>query len=122
MRCIEKAAVNSGVSEELTVLVMTHFLESIADEVTKGRAVTIPGFGMFVQVVRRWMGKSLYRPGFLPAVPFRNQVKFGTRPLEDVTLQKRRFCKNHARGGDNGSRTFDVMKTIRDRVTAQLRK
>lgn len=121
-RCIEMAANRSGHSEEQVVAIMTLFLECVADEVTKGRAVSIPGFGMFVQSSAFRCGKLSFRPNFIPARPFRDQIKFGTRPVHEVKKAAITYSRNNARGGDSGSRAFAVLKRIRDTVTAQVSK
>lgn len=121
-RCIEMAANRSGHSEEQVVQVVTLFLESVADEVTKGRAVSVPGFGMFVQSAVSKLGRVWFRPNFIPSKPFRDQIRFATRPDEAVKLQARRYSRNHARGGDSGRRAFAVLQRIRDAVTSQVTK
>ena len=120
-RCIELAANRSGRSEEQVVEVMTLFLEAIADEVTKGRAVSIPGFGMFVQSGVQRFQKVTFRPNFIPSKPFRDQVTFGTRPDPTVRRAANFYSRNHARGGgDKGGRAFAVLERIRKAVTAQV--
>lgn len=119
-RCIELAANRTGHSEEQVVAVMTLFLEALADEVTKGRAVSIPGFGMFVQSGVQRFQKVRYRPNFIPSKPFRDQVTFGTRPLPEVRKAANGYSRNHARGGDSGARTFAVLERIRKAVTSQV--
>lgn len=119
-RCIDMAANRSGHSEEQVVAVMTLFLECIADEVTKGRAVSIPGFGMFVQSGKRRAGRTIHRPNFIPSKPFRDQVTFGTRPLPEVSKAAITYSRNHARGGDSGARSFAVLQRIRKMVTEKV--
>ena len=43
-RCIDKAASRGGMGADAVVQVMSLFLEAIADELAKGRAVRIPGW------------------------------------------------------------------------------
>jgi len=101
-------------------VVMTQLLEAIADEVGKGRAVNIPGFGMFAQSGVQRFGIVKFRPNFIPSRAFRQQVMFGTRPLPEIRKASLLYSRNHARGGDSGSRTFVVMDRIRKLVTAQV--
>lgn len=123
-KCIEMTARDSGYSEPEVARIMTYFLESIADEVSKGRAISIPGFGMFVQTCIRWNRKTLYRPGFIPARGFRNQVRLGLRP-DAVTTKAKQTYKDNQTGAldkEKGDRTFTVMQRFRDSISAQLRK
>lgn len=121
-RVIQDTANRGGYSEDQVVHLMTLFLEGIADEVTKGRAVSIPGFGMFVQSSIQRFGKISFRPNFIPSKPFRDQIKFGTRPDMDVRRMSTNYSRNHARGGDSGSRAFAVLARLRRAITAQVLK
>ena len=47
-RCLDLAAERSGVGADAAVQVMSLFFEAVADELTKGRVVRVPGFGIFV--------------------------------------------------------------------------
>lgn len=120
-RCIEKTAAESGFSQGEVTWIMTFFLTAIADEVTKGRAVSIPGFGLFAQTrLHSFARGTTWRPWFIPANAFRQQVRLGTRPDEDVRKQTLGYSRNNARGTDPGTRPASALALLRATVSKQL--
>lgn len=126
-RVIETTAANTGLDEYKVAEAMTWFLESLADEVTRGRMVQIPGFGAFFPVpdavaanrsrVRRC------RVRFHPAVGFQQQVKHGSPPQETIARKYRNYRCNHSAGDSSSghhSRVFTSMKYFRDEISRQL--
>lgn len=117
-RCIEATALQFAMSEQQVALVMARFLEAIADEVTHGRAVVIPGFGMFTQARYKRNGWH-WRPAFYASKAYRDQTRFGTSPDPDGMRQRDLFIRNQSRR-DEGKRTFMVLRRFRESIAAQL--
>lgn len=118
---IQTAANRTGMSEDQVVLSLTHVLELIADEVARGRTVSIPGFGLFAQVGPIRKGRQTWKPCLVPSRAWRLQVRLGTRPDPTTRRQVIAYQQNSSRLEDNGTRPFSVMEHIRRSVTAALR-
>lgn len=122
--CIEYACARTGVDHYTAVLFMTHFLDQLADEVTRGRTVSIPGFGMFAPYLRKPLGKdNVMVPRFSPSRGFREQVKWGSVPKLDGTRKFKNHQKNNAPASQSrrGSmRVFTAMEAIRQAISAQM--
>lgn len=126
-RMIELAADRSGIDQYKVAEVMTWWLEQLADEVSKGRAVQIPGFGAFFPVpdkkpVRR-DGVRRCRVRFHAAVGFQQQVKLGAPPQDGIARRYLTYRKNHS-AGDNvsghNSRVFTALAAFRASIAQQL--
>lgn len=125
-RCIDLAADRSGVGADGVVRVMTLFLEAVADELTRGRAVRIPGFGVFVPAPisekHRKMSRDMTprcRPAFSPSRGLRAQVALGVGPRPENIRILRRHRSNHS-NSTSSRRVFSAMRALRDQVAAQL--
>lgn len=125
-RVIEATATELGMSEHNVFLVMTHLFEGIADEVTKGNELRIPGFGMFAPVavnIRKSPCKTpRCRPQFAPTKSFRQQVMFGAPPNASGGKAIKLYEKNHitSPARDSGARVFSTMDKVRREVLAQV--
>lgn len=124
-RCIEYASSKTGVDHYTAVLFMTHFLEQLADETTKGNAVSIPGFGLFAPVfVQRGNRPGGVRvtdrviPRFSPSQAYRNQVKVGCPPDRAQTLRYHQH--RDAQYGEPRARVFTAMENVRESISKQL--
>ncbi len=117
--CVERTAVEFAMSEQQVAFIMSKFLECVADEVTAGRAVVVPGFGMFTQNRYKRDGVWHWRPAFYPSRAYRDQIKFGTPPDQDGKRQRNLFVRNQSRK-DQGKRTFMVLRRFREKIAAQL--
>lgn len=75
---IAVAADASGVHPALVAVIVSHVLEEIAEEVSRGTAVRIPGFGIFAtrtyQPAYKGLGRSV--PAFSASRGFRNLANF----------------------------------------------
>jgi nucleoid DNA-binding protein len=122
-RCIEYASAKTGVDHYTAVLFLTHLLDQLADETTKGNVVSIPGFGLFAPVFmqrgkRPGAGADHVRPRFSPSQAYRNQVRVGCAPERAQTL---RFRQHHdAQYGQPRARVFTAMENIRESISKQL--
>lgn len=127
-RCIDRAAIESGVDVVTIALAMSHLLESVADEVARGHSVSVPGFGLFSPVPMPERHRAMSRdpsprnvPRFSPSRGFRAQVAMGAAPNE---LEAGRFAKhqkNHSdRRDGNRARVFTAMESMRQQILAQL--
>ena len=127
-RCIDFAAEESGIDAYSVVVAMSFMLTKIADEVTRGRSVRIPGFGCFSPVPipesHRKKSRDLTprcKPAFSPSRGFRQQVRFGASPSVVEARRFHRHEKNHAYlGRGESARVFTSMDALRDQVSAQL--
>lgn len=127
-RCVDRAAEESGLDAYGVLVAMSYFLEAVADEVSMGRSVSIPGFGLFAPVPMPERHRRMSRdpsprskPVFSPSRGFRQQVRFGAPPNEVEAKRLRQHAKNHADESQNPSaRVFTAMEAVRDQVAAQL--
>jgi nucleoid DNA-binding protein len=124
--CIEFAASHSGVDEYKVAEIMTLFLEQVADEMTKGRVLQIPGFGAFFPVPDRHPPRKdqprRCRVRFHPSVGFQQQVKYGSAPQDSVLRKFNNYRMNHSAGdrsAGHNSRVFSAMKHFRDSIAQQ---
>ena len=125
-RCLDFAAERSGVGADGVVCVMTLFLEAVADELTKGRAVRIPGFGIFVPapIPERHRRSSRNptprcKPVFSPSRGLRAQVALGVGPRAENIRILKRHRSNHA-NSTGARRVFSAMQALRQQVASQL--
>lgn len=119
---IEDAARNAGLSDDQMLLYMSHFIEALADRVSRGSIVTIPGFGKLAAcyTFHHKSGRRM-RPRFVAHAGLRHQVSL-CAPISSKG--------NHALGAyagknsyDNASltsRPFKAMEKIRDDIRAQM--
>lgn len=127
-RCLDLAAERSGVGADGVVVVMTLFLEAIADELTRGRVVRVPGFGVFVPAPipekHRKMSRDMTprcRPVFSPSRGLRAQVALGAGPRPENSRVLARHRKNHGTAsGTSARRVFSAMQAFRQQVAAQV--
>ncbi|WP_366517878.1 HU family DNA-binding protein [uncultured Brevundimonas sp.] len=125
-RCLDISAERSGVGADAAVRVMSLFFEAVADEITKGRAVRIPGFGVFVPAPiperhRRASRNPTPRckPVFSPSRGLRAQVALGVGPRPENIKALARHRSNHA-NSTGTQRVFTAMQALRQQVAAQL--
>jgi len=128
---IERACARTGVDEYTATIWLTHFLEASADELTKGRCVSIPGFGLFSPcVVRPNRVRRIPKDAppfcvvrFSASRPLRNQVRYGAPPVDDNNRRHRKHSQNHHPSSDptkEHQRVFTAMQGMRDRISSQL--
>lgn len=125
-RCLDLAAERSGVGADAAVRVMSLFFEAVADELTKGRVVRVPGFGIFVPAPiperhRRASRNPTPRckPSFSPSRGLRAQVALGAGPNPENIRILKRHRSNHA-NSTGTRRVFSAMQALRQQVAAQL--
>lgn len=122
---IEYAADRSGRSSHEIAKDITWFLEGLADELTHGRVVRIPGFGIFAPVPKKSSRDPhpRCRPVFSPALAFSRQVMYGAPPNRAGYTAIRNYQKDHCRlhaPGREAERVFTAMEKIRADIDAQL--
>lgn len=74
---IDRTARESGMSDDQVLLCMSHFIEALADDVARGRIVTVPGLGKFAACLvqhHRNRPRSM-QPRFSPSVGFMQQTR-----------------------------------------------
>jgi hypothetical protein len=130
-RCIRHAAQENGVSEFVVARVMADFLTQLAEEVSTGNVVSIPGFGKFgaipVEPKRpRPNGQPFVVPRLYPARAFRNECDATcsvprARKNVDALRGYARHQHPTSRPERAHSRVFTAMKSFKERLTAQER-
>jgi nucleoid DNA-binding protein len=125
-RCILMAAGRSGVSVDGVVVAMSLLFEAISDEITKGRTVRVPGFGIFVPAPiperHRRMSRDMSprcKPVFSPSRGLRAQVALGVGPKPENLRILKRHRSNHS-NATGAQRVFTAMQALRQQVAAQL--
>ena len=125
-RCLDISAERSGVGADGVVQVISLFFEAVADELTRGRVVRVPGFGIFVPAPipekHRRMSRDLSprcKPSFSPSRGLRAQVALGVGPRPENIRALARHRSNHA-NATGTSRVFSAMQALRQQVAAQL--
>lgn len=124
---IEYVADRCGHSSHEIARIVSWFLEGLADEVTHGRVVRIPGFGMFAPVPKKTSRDAhpRCRVVFSPALAFTRQVLYGAPP----NLSGARALRNHRKchgyidnppAGRTAERVFTAMEKMRADIDAQL--
>ena len=128
-RIVQHTAEKTGLSPQHVSVLASHFWEALADEVSKGRAVTLPGFGLFAPVARTFRPRgeehlvtsSAIR--FSAARGFREQVRSCAPPSASGRRRYRRHMRNHALGGPEsrcGERTFTAARAFRNAIARQI--
>lgn len=120
---IESAAREAGVSDHEMLRISTHFLEALADEMSRGKIITIPGFGKFAAVyIKHFRARAgVMRARFSPAAPLMNQVRLCC----PITTKGNRALKVHEKNHHNASaapsaRPFAAFENIRRSIAAQM--
>jgi hypothetical protein len=89
-RVLERTAQQTGETPEEAERLARIFFEHVVECMAAGRAVRIPGFGAFGfavnkrSITRRWPRRR-YRPLFIPARPFGNQIEAAMTPRDILT-------------------------------------
>jgi nucleoid DNA-binding protein len=129
MHVIQFVATRHGCSTYEVGLMMTSFFESLADEVSQGKAVTLPGFGKFAAVlIERKCDLARdptprCKPDFSPSVGFIQQVRTCAPPTPAGKRKlDRHRRRNHpsSRAGKSASRVFASSAAAREAIEAQL--
>lgn len=128
-RCIETTARETGYDEHAVLIIMSRFWEALADEVSKGREVRIPGFGMFAPTLIQNRGGAgnprggdptpRCKPTFAPTSAFRQQVAYGAPPSKLGNHAVKNYNRNHMRR-DDGGRVFTAQQKLREKIEASL--
>ena len=127
-KCVEKGAQSIGVSEATFAVAMTYFLEELAAQVSVGRTVNVPGFGMFAAYTpKRQREKEIpvKVPAFSASRGFKREVM--EQCLHNPTSQAEleRHMKHHypaARPDRKGVRVFTAQRQIRREIIADAAK
>lgn len=128
-RVISIAAARSAVTPQLVALVLSHVLEGVADEVSRGRVVRFPGFGIWAPCLRRVRGPKgepsvlAVTPRFSASKGFRLQVRSTCPPNAEGAKRLRRHTINNAPSSRSvlcGARVFTSQQAARDDITRQL--
>jgi nucleoid DNA-binding protein len=128
-RIVHDVAARSGLSPQQAAVILSRCWEGIAEEVSKGRAVTLPGFGALFPVTRSVCARGTKTKvtqtvvRFSAARGFREQVRHGAPPNEKGRRRYVRHMRNHALGGPDhrcSERTFMAARAFRDAIASQL--
>jgi len=127
-RALDFAATRVGLSQYSMALAMTFLFEQIADEVSRGEIVRIPGFGIFApslderpQYLARRGGRRCI-PRFSPSKGWQHEVMLRAPPSRAGKAALRVHRSNHrvTEGRAGRERVFTAMHAIRDQISAQL--
>jgi hypothetical protein len=124
-RVIARASDRTGVSQFNAIALMTFVWEAIAQEVSSGSVVRIPGWGMYGP----WLwnpdggdsGDAAVYPRFVPARPFRQEVREMCPPELAKNSVLRNFQRSHHPSSRSGStsRTMTTMESWRGHISRQ---
>ncbi len=118
------AADQTGTSEWKVAIIISHFFESVADKVSAGNVVTMPGFGLFSAYLYEREGQpSRVQPRFIAARPFRNQVNVCCPHWLAKNHKIESYRKSHhpsSRPDKSHSTTFGAMRAFRQQLEAQV--
>lgn len=117
-RCVSYASEQMGVSDYHTITLLSHFLEKVGDELSAGRCVVLPRWGLFGP--RLWVPRKpglspICLPSFAPTPGFINQVS-GECPtsckgaVEFRTYSKKRCVPMRSRMGIRMRRSLGHMR------------
>jgi len=110
------------------MILLSYFLEELAAQVARGKAVRLPGFGLFApwqieapSSVARW-GPGRSKPVFSPSRGFREEVRYAT-PDPDAKRAITRHRRNHGLGSGASrgrQRVFTSMAAVRADIAKQM--
>ncbi|MFO1010529.1 MAG: HU family DNA-binding protein [Planctomycetota bacterium] len=127
-RIVQHTAAQTGLSPRHVAVLASYFWEALADEVSKGRAVTLPGLGLFAPVARTARPRGSRERvtttviRFSASRGFREQVRYGAPPNLTGRQRYRRHLRNHALGGSDArcsERTFTACGAFRSAIESQ---
>jgi len=126
-RCIDHAAGEMGMSEYVVATTMSHFLEKVSEEVSRGRVVRLPGFGVFGPKMSRGMHgcKPRYYPAFSAARCWRNLIVMFCKPTAADLEAVHRHQHNHVPSSGSthvSSRPLTAHRGFRRQLLGQARK
>lgn len=129
--CIERAAIESGLTEFQVANVMSLFLEELSEQMGKNKLVRIPCFGIFgAKTWNRDYRKSKLKmptcyPAFSGARPLRNLVSLKCTPTQTV-LDAFLYHRKHvnSRGQERGKARMpgSAGRRFRLQVNSQARQ
>jgi nucleoid DNA-binding protein len=116
-KCVSFVAREMALSEHTVALAMSYFFERLADEVSEGKVVRLPGFGVFA--ANYYASSSTMSPRFSPSRGFRHQVRM-TAPVDD---EGKKCLDRHRRksSAQQSERVFTAQESFRDEIREQLK-
>lgn len=119
---IENSARAAGIREDQMAIYMTHFFEALADEVSRGAIVSVPGFGKFAAcLVKHPRTTARMRPRFSAHRGFRHQTvlcaPFSTKGNRALKIHEGNHCSDNDR---KRSRPFIEMERVRACIRNQM--
>lgn len=128
---IKSTAQETGLDQHTVAIAMSWFLEGIADEVSMGRVVRIPGFGVWAPWLVRHPAALARDPSprctvkFSPSRCFAQQVRWSAPASAAGTRALTRHRRSHSVGSkpDRASaRTWTAMRAFRASIEAQMQQ
>lgn len=128
---LDATARDTGYSSYEVARLMSFFIENVADEVTRGHVIRLPGFGLFGPwldqrkwVLARWHPiHPVCRPVFVASRGFRQQVRYGSLPDPAAKQAIERARRNHSIGSrpdKQHSRVFTAQAAFRAQIERQM--
>jgi hypothetical protein len=120
---IEDAARAAGISDHEMLRITTHLFDAMADNMSRGTIITVPGFGKFAAVYIKHFRKraGLMRARFSPSASLVNQVRLCC----PISTKGNRALKSHEKNHHNVSaapsaRPIGATEHIRRSIAAQM--
>lgn len=120
---IDRAARESGMTDDQVLLCLTHIFESIADHVSRGGILTIPGFGKFAAVfIKHYRNRPpSMLPRFSPSVGFLQQTRLcAPQSTRGNTALQYHKSNHHLSTRRPSARVLNAAASIRDSIRAQM--
>jgi hypothetical protein len=125
-RCIEQTAARSELTEYAVALIAAYFFEAVADQVSLGHAVSIPGFDLFGVRQRHSPGdpdgSPRCYPHFSAARGLRQQIVSACPPDAPAVAALMRHRKHHhpsSKPERRDARTSTALDAFRQQIVAQ---
>ena len=116
-QCISKTAKSLGMSEYTVLLTVNDFLDELANQVSIGKTVRLPGFGIFAP--KFFASSKTCAPRFSASRGFRLQTRFSAPLSAEGGEDLRRHSK---RAGDSGRGETQRVFTSREAIRKSLER
>lgn len=120
---IEDSARAAGIGDHEMLRISTHLFEALADHISRGRIIAIPGFGKFAAVyIKHFRCRAgVMRARFSPSAPLMNLVRICC----PMSTRGNKVLKTHEKNHHNVSaapraRPDNAFQSIRHSIKVQM--
>lgn len=121
---IETAARRAGISDHEMLRLSTHLFEVLSDEISRGKIVTVPGFGKFAAIyLKHFRARAgVMRARFSPSYALINQVRLCCPITTKGNRSLKLHEKNHAYLSNTrpAARPFSAAEALRLSIASQM--